>query len=222
MEARGLLRRLEPAARRGLTVRVVGPRAAALDRLDVARMSPVPRALLVTGLAGACGPDLRTGDVVVGDPVAPSDGTGEGAGGDPGLRRRAIRALEAAGLRHRVGRLVTVDQVVTTAAAKATWWTAQRALAVDMESAHVMTWARRAGLPAVTVRAIVDEVEDEVPRDLMDAIGADGRMRPWVAARLLARPSLLAAAWRLGSRSRRALGSLARFLRAFVDSPSGP
>ena len=193
-----------------------------LDRIDLSRVSPTPTALLVTGLSGACEPDLRSGDVLVGDPVAIPGGTGEGDSGDPGLRRRAIRALGAAGLRYRVGRLLTLDEVAATPVAKAAWRRTEGALAVDMESAHVLAWARRAGLPAVTVRGITDALEDEVPRALMDAVGADGRMRPWAAAGLLGRPSLLAAAWRLGRRSRRALGSLARFLRAFVDDPSEP
>ena len=92
-----------------------------------------------------------------------------------------------------------------------------------MESAHVLAWARRAGLPAVTVRAIADGVEDEVPRDLLGAVGADGRMRPWVAAAAprAARPSSPLPGASAGDRSR-ALGSLARFLRAFVDNPSEP
>ena len=42
LEARGLLRRLPPATRRALTVRIVGPRATLLDRLDIR-----------SGLAGA-------------------------------------------------------------------------------------------------------------------------------------------------------------------------
>ena len=111
---------------------------------------------------------------------------------------------------------------MTSPSAKAALWDVEGALAVDMESAHVLAWARRAGLPAVTVRAIADRFEDEVPRDLLGAVDSDGRMRPWAAARLLGRPSLLAAAWRLGRRSHRALGSLARFVRAFVDNPSEP
>ena len=42
LEARGLLRRLPPATRRALTVRIVGPRATLLDRLDVRPDSPAP------------------------------------------------------------------------------------------------------------------------------------------------------------------------------------
>jgi len=192
-----------------------------LDRLADVEMFPLPTAVLVTGLSGACAPDLRTGDVVVGDRVVVPGGPRDGDG-DPELRGRAVRALDAAGLRYRVGPLLTVEEVLSTPAAKAARWREEGALAVDMESAHVVAWARRVGLPTVTVRAIADRVEDEVPPDLMDMVGADGRTRPWAAVGLLARPALLGAAWRIGRRSHRALESLAGFLRAFLDSSSGP
>ena len=199
-----------------------GPRAAVLHRLEADRILPKPQALLVTGLAGACGPDLRTGDVIVGHPVAAPSAALDDDSGDPALRRRAVRALESARLRYQVGRLLTVDEVATTPAAKAKWSQARGALAVDMESAHVLAWARRAGLPAVAVRAIMDGLEDEVPHDLLRAVGPDGRMRAWAAAGFLGRPALLPAAWRLGRRSHRALGSLARFIRAFVAESGEP
>ena len=115
-----------------------------------------------------------------------------------------------------------MNEVVTSAAAKAQWWQDEGVLAVDMESAHVLAWARRAGLPALAVRAVADGPGDDVPRDLLGAVGPDGRMRAWAAASLLRHPALVGAAWRLGRRSRRALESLARFIRAFVDTPGEP
>ena len=96
------------------------------------------------------------------------------------------------------------------------------ALAVDMESAHVIAWARRVGVPALAVRAVADGPDDDVPAELLRTVGADGRLRPAVVARLLGRPALARAAWRLGRRSRRGLASLARFVRAFVDLPGAP
>jgi hypothetical protein len=200
----------------------VGPRAAGLDRLDLDRPSFRPAALLVTGLAGGCGPELRPGDVVVGDPVAIAGKALGGDGGDPDLCRRAVRALDAARLRYRIGRLLTVDEVVTSPAAKAEWWRSAGVLAVDMESAHVLAWARCAGIPALAVRAVADGPDDEVPGELFTLVGPDGRMRARDAVRLLGRPTLLGAAWRLGRRSRRALGSLARFVRGFVDLSGEP
>jgi nucleoside phosphorylase len=197
-----------------LTVRTVGPGAGALNRLDAPETLARSTAVLVTGLAGGCGPDLRPGDVVVGDPVVTR---GAGLDADPGLRARAVRALDATGLRYRIGRLLTVDEVVPSPAAKTGFWQAEGALAVDMESAHVLAWARRAGLPALAVRVVADGPDDEVPCELLRAVGADGRMRPAAVARFLGRPALVGAAWRLGRRSRRALESLARFVLAFVD-----
>jgi hypothetical protein len=178
--------------------------------------------VLVTGLAGGCGPDLRPGDIVVGDPVATPGAGLDGDGADPGLRARAVRALDATGLGYRFGRLLTVDEAVTSPAAKAEFWQAQGVLAVDMESAHVLAWARRAGLPALAVRAVADGPEDQMPRDLLGVLGADGRLRLAGVAGFLGRPALIGSAWRLGRQSRRALGSLARFVRAFVDLPDEP
>jgi hypothetical protein len=205
-----------------VTVRTVGLGAAILDRLAVPEVSERPTAVLVMGLAGGCEPDLRPGDVVVGDPVVTPGAGLDGDGADPGLRAQAVRALDATGLRYRIGRLLTVDEVVTSPAAKAGFWQAQGALAVDMESAHVLAWARRAGLPALAVRAVADGPGDPTPRDLLGVLGADGRMRLAAVASFLGRPALVGTAWRLGRQARRALGSLARFVRAFVDASGGP
>ena len=107
-------------------------------------------------------------------------------------------------------------------AEKARWWRSDGVAAVDMESAHVLDWARRTGLPALAVRVVADGPADEVPAALLGVVGTDGRLRAGTVARLLARPALLAPAWRLGRRSGRALESLGRFMRAFVDTPGEP
>jgi nucleoside phosphorylase len=199
----------------------VGPRAARLDRLDLSH-GPRPSALLVTGLAGGCAPGLAPGDVILGDPVAVAGPPRREVQPDPELRRRAVRALDAAGLRYRAGRLLTVEEVVTDPAEKARRWRGDGVAAVDMESAHVLDWARRTGLPALAVRVVADGPGDQVPAALLAVVGNDGRVRAGTIARLLGRPALLAPAWRLGRRSGRALESLGRFIRAFLDTPGEP
>jgi adenosylhomocysteine nucleosidase len=200
----------------------VGVGATALDSLNGVEASASPWAVLVTGLAGGCAPGLRSADVVVGDPVGALSPTLGSVEVDSRLRARAVEALVASGLRYRVGPLLTVDEVVATPAAKAMWWQTRGALAVDMESGHVLAWARRVGLPAVAVRAIADGPDDEVPRELLAMVDAGGRVRAASVAGFLARPGLVGPAWRLARQSREALGSLARFVQAFVDDPSDP
>jgi hypothetical protein len=86
----------------------------------------------------------------------------------------------------------------------------------------VLAWARRAGLPALAVRAVADGPADEVPPALSGMVGAGGRVRPAAVAGFLGRPALIGPAWRLARRTRAALGSLARFVQAFVDHPDEP
>lgn len=220
LEARALLRPLPRIHRQGVTVAIVGPGAVALGRLDAALAAGRPHAVLVAGVSGGCAPGLRTGDIVVGDPVGATGPASAWRRPDAGLRARAMAALGAAGLGHRAGRLLTVDSVVATPAEKAACWTAHGALAVDMESSRVLAWAEREGIPALAVRAVADGPGETLPRALLALLGPGGRLRPAGVAALVGRPALIGAAWRLGRRSRRALGCLAHFLQAFL-APSG-
>jgi hypothetical protein len=221
LEARGVLGRLGPGERRALTVAVVGPGAGRLAPLDAALRASRPRAVLVTGVAGGCAPGLVPGDIVVGDPVGCLPGA-DWRHPDVGLRDRALEALRAAALPHRVGPLVTVERVVSTPADKAGWWATHRAVAVDMESARVLGWAERAGLPALAVRAVADGPVDWLPPELLGSLGTDGRLRAAGVAALLRRPALWGALWGLGRRTRHALMHLGQFLQAFLARPGRP
>jgi nucleoside phosphorylase len=222
LEARGLRRRLGAHARRVLIVHAVGPGAPGLAGLDALLAAARPDALLVTGLAGGCAPHLATGDLVLGDPVREVGRAPAAPGPDPALCARALRAIARAGLRHHAGPLLTVHGLVGTPAAKRALWDAEGALAVDMESAHVLAWAGRAGLPAVAVRSVADGPTDALPPEFLEALDPGGRVRAAAVAGLVRRPALAGAAWRLGRRSRRALGRLGRFLQALVDTPGEP
>jgi nucleoside phosphorylase len=194
----------------------VGPGATELARRGDAWLAPRPAGILVTGLAGGCAPDAVPGDIVVASEVGP---TPSGAWVTPaaGLVERAVAALQTAGLAYRVGRLLTASSLVATAEAKADCWRRHQALAVDMESAGVLAWAARAGVPALAVRAIADGPAEALPPALARLIGPDGVIRPRIALECAARPAVVGAAWRLWRRSRRALDGLGRFLAAFTS-----
>lgn len=221
-EARAIRGRLGRSLPPGAVIfRTVGPGASALPRLgpDLGRLGA--DAVLVTGLAGGCAPDVAPGDVVVASAVGPSP-QGGWLAPDPGLLRRAVRALESAPLPYHTGRLLTVCDVVATPGAKADCWREHAALAVDMESAHVLTWARRVGLPALAVRVIADGPRDALPPAVARAVGPGGAVRPSTVFGWVGRPILLGAAWQLWRRSRIGLDRLARFLAAFTRTPAEP
>lgn len=215
-EVRGLARRLGGAGEGpGHLLRAVGLGATALAGLEGALDGLRPRAVLVTGLAGGCAPDIAPGDLVLGEVVGPAPG-GAWLRPDATLADRALAALRAAGLPHRVGPLLTVPAPLATPAEKAAAWDTHGAVAADMESARVLHWAARAGFPALAVRAVADGPADLLPIGVTRAVGPAGRVRPATVAAWLARPALLRAGWRVWRRSELALDRLACFLAALA------
>jgi hypothetical protein len=196
-------------------LRSVGLAAADLPRLAGELRALRPGALLVTGLAGGCAPDVAPGEIVVGSPVGPVAG-GRWLTPDPALVACATRALEVARLPRRVGPLLTAPAVVATPAAKAECWRTHGAVAVDMESARVLEWAAGVGVPALAVRAVADGPEESVPPALGAVLTPGGRVRPRALLAGIGQPAVLGAAIRLWRRSGRALDHLGRFLAAFV------
>src|SRR5262249_61843267 len=124
--------------------------------------------------AGACGalaPALATGDLVVPEAVVATDGV-----------RYATDAV--AGLT-RVGTLLTVEDVVATVAAKSRLWMETGAIAVDMESAAIVAWARARGLRVAIVRGVSDTATEAGAADpvaLVDGRGRGGARRAGPAA----------------------------------------
>jgi len=175
---------------------VIGLAAAHLDRL-----SPPPPGTLVVS-AGACGalaPELAVGALVVPETVIAPDGRRLPTAAVPGLARH--------------GALVSVPRVLEDAAAKSRLWLSTGGLAVDLESAAILTWAAGRGLPAVVVRGVSDSAERGVPADLARVVQDDGRVRPLRAvSAVLARPRALADAMALRAGTAAALQTVARVL----------
>lgn len=177
LEARSLARQLGlapvgdqpwPHYRAGaLEIVAVGLSAAHLDTRLHAVMRP--EVVVAAGVCGALAPTLRTGDLVVPEAVVTEDGA-----------RHATDAL--AGL-ERSGTLLSTRMVADTPAVKARLWMQTGALAVDMESAMIVAWARGRGLPAVVVRAVSDTAEQSIPADLAALVEAGGRVRTASALR---------------------------------------
>ena len=186
IEARGLARHLGllpvPGARLPhfsngiLELAAVGLRA---SRLAERAVNWRARDLVISaGVCGALAPALSVGALVVPTAVLGPDGDRWPAASVP--------ALSADGV------LLTVGDVVESAAQKARLWMETGALAVDMESAPILAWARERGTPAAVVRAVADDAERGIPAALAAAVRDDGRVRPLRAvSAALARASAL-------------------------------
>lgn len=207
LEARGLARRLGlervgsspwPHYRGdGMELAAVGVAASCL--LERAPRLDAPALVIAAGTCGALAPELAVGDLVVPKIVLAPDGARVTT--DP------LPALEAEGM------LATVDTVAETAEVKARLHATTGALAVDMESATILGWARQHGARGAAIRGVSDTAVETVPADLAALVAPDGRVR---AARavgvMIARPWAVRDALALRRGTEAALDAVARAL----------
>jgi adenosylhomocysteine nucleosidase len=185
-----------------------GARAALAFEAAMATM-PVT-ALISAGLAGACDPALRVGEIVRAGMVIDSR-TGERFDGRTGER---LAAQSDAALSEQV--LVTGDAVAGTHE-KARLFASYHAAAVDMEAATVARLARAHGLPFSAIKAISDEAEFEM-EGLARFATADGQFREGAFALHTAlRPRQWGKAIALARNSGEAIQALTAALRAELD-----
>ena len=213
LEARGLARHLGLARVAGspwphfrggvLELICVGPRAAHLEP-RVAAAAP-PSLVISAGVCGALAPDLAEGNLVVPEAVVSLPVGRHATVAVPGLRR--------------AGTLVTVNGIVATAELRARLWVETGALACDMESAPILSWAAARGLPAAVVRAVSDTASRGVSPDLAAVVEPDGRVRTARAVRVaLSRPRAIAEAMTLRSGTNAALKAVAAALAQIARS----
>ncbi|HEY7113422.1 MAG TPA: hypothetical protein VIA45_10870 [Thermoanaerobaculia bacterium] len=177
-----------------------------------------PAALIGAGVAGGLSPRLAAGSLVASRRIVGD--SGEAPRPDETLLARAM-AAGAAG-----ATIVTVSRPVVAASAKAEL--ARRIgvnirgddpAAVDMESAGWSRAAAARGIPFLTVRAISDRFDEDLPAYLVDCVGEDGGIRrAAVVRRALVHPSTIPALWRMRRRVGAAVAILAEFLRTLLDA----
>src|SRR5205807_359182 len=111
--------------------------------------------------------------------------------------------------------LLTADHIVETSEEKnrlASWGDA-----VDMESYAIMRDLSGEGIPAVTIRAVSDASDEDLPIDFSACLTTEGNVKPLpLLMRLLRRPAKTVDLVGFGVRSKRAARNLAEFLDSFV------
>lgn len=150
-------------------------------------------ALIVVGLAGGLDGALKAGDAVIYDRCYLGDSEPEPTGSkekqsacdekasihcNDSLSRYLLDLLQASEHRSACGLGITVPRIITDAKDKVRFGADYMALAVDMESFHVLRVCADFGLPVSVLRVISDEVDDDLP-DFNYASGNEGSFSNW-------------------------------------------
>lgn len=130
----------------------------------------------------------------------------------------ASSALRAAGLSFHTGLLVTVVQPVLTSVEKGRLAKASGAGAVDMEAAAVARVAQARGAGFLSLRAVTDGVEDDLPPEAGEFLDESGKVRPTKVLRYAAGGTThLRKLWELKSRSEQASAALTAAWQAVLS-----
>ncbi len=183
-----------------------------------------PRLILSPGFAGGLNPALTRGTVVYprrsitrsGGPPIAVVATGQGS-----VTAAAGDATSSDSLA-----IVSVDTVMTTAAAKRELAVSTGASLVDMETYAVATAARAAGLPCVSIRVISDDASQDLPKEIAALVQPQSGMRRLGAALagIGRRPRAAVDMWKLWEHAvvdgRTLAGAIRTFLEGLSESPS--
>jgi adenosylhomocysteine nucleosidase len=189
----------------------VGREAAATATSDVISLHR-PSWVVSTGFAGALTPELRRGHMLMADEVVDVEGDRLEIGLH--VDRAAIQA--ARGLH--VGRLLTVDRLIRTAAEKRDLCHQYDAVACDMETMAVAQVCQQRKVRFLAVRIISDAVDDELPKEierLLDQKSLAAKLGAATGA-VFKRPSSIKDMWKLKEDALVASDRLAKFLAGVV------
>ncbi len=166
----------------------IGHRRARETVLRALELVPRPEMIIATGVAGALSAGLKPGDLVLADRILLLDADDEIATRVDSIasvhQQETGRALTLAGLRYSTGAMLTMHRVIS-AAEKRRAKTTTGAIAVDMETAALAAEAAVLEIPFISLRAVLDELDDEVPG--AEILDGQGRVRPLAATSFLVR-----------------------------------
>ena len=168
-----------------------GDAPALADRLE-AELSQGAAGVISFGLCGALAPELKVGDLVIGEAAVDV----ETFQTDSAWSRRLAAAFPGAA--H--GRFAWARQPVASAKAKSEVRERTGAVAVDLESYVAGRFARKFAVPFAIVRAVSDAADRALPHAAQVGLGGDGR--PAIGAVLA---SLRDNPWQIGGLVRTAL-----------------
>ena len=177
-------------------------------------------ALISWGTAAGLSPSLVSGDLCLPDAIITR--TGNRYPTNSALRETALQHFISSNISCNCGLLFTSEEVIRTRARKKELHQKTGAFAADMESAAIMKIASEHEIPAISVRAIVDDADMELPSEIIALTDQFGRPDLMKLLRLvLINPLITTKLSRLGTAMRKAqktLGLAAKQLPAIARS----
>lgn len=127
---------------------------------ELVTKNTTPSVIISAGFAGACHPDLKTGDVILVNEIRSETPTDRFIS-EPVWRKKMQSALQKSGLPYREGSLMTAWKLAGQTQ-KEKFGQAGH-LAIDMETAAIAAIVRRAQIPFLSLRVIFDPLTETLP-----------------------------------------------------------
>lgn len=188
-----------------------GPHAAAKATADLIALHK-PAWVVSAGFAGGLVDSLPRGHLLMADTICDQHGREMSVGftiDEESLARSP---------KLHVGRLLTVDAIVKTPAAKRSLALAHDAVACDMETAAIAAVCRETQTRFLSVRIVSDAVDDVLPPEIDRLLQSKSLARQLGAATgaILKRPSAIKEMWQLREDAIRYSDRLAKFIAGVV------
>lgn len=163
-----------------------------------------PQWILSVGFSGALVEHLKLGDVVVGDSLVYHNG-------QRAMTQKFHMSVDPGQGLH-VGKLCMSDGIVRTRAEKRELHERTQAIAVDMESLAVAEACRERSTGFMAIRAISDDLSEDLPREVLAIFGPKGTIRAGaLVGTLFKRPSSVKDLWKIREQAAHAAERLAQF-----------
>lgn len=185
-------------------------RKAAAHATEALILGHRPAVVISAGFCGGLDAALQRNHILIANEVV-TDGGSEPLAVSIAAEARKIDSLH-------VGRLLTVDRIIRTADEKAKLRQQFDALAVDMETAAVLTTCQQHGVPCLGVRVVSDTAQETLPPEVFQLVKQKttaGRLGAAFGA-VFRRPGSIKDLYRLKENALIAADTLAKFLEQVV------